>query len=472
MDKKNELVKNTIILSVGRIASQFISFLLLPLYTYFLEPEVYGLIDLILTYIVLLSPLLIIQLDRAVFRDLIDARGDKEKITQVISSALAIIAPLVVLAGIIFIAISHLLSIPYANLIAISVLATILSMLASQFARGFGQNKLYAIANIMAAGVTLILTLVLVVVLKMGAAGVLWSLIFSNATTFIFLFWKLNLLDYLSVSGVKRKVQGQLLSFSWPLVPSAISWWFIRASDRTIIVLVLGAAANGIYAAASKYSLIFLAIYSIFDLAWTESASTHINSKDRDKYFSEVHNASFRVFGVIGLCLIAVTPVLFKVIIGQQYQEAYQYIPIVVISVLFQIYVAMYSVIYLAKRMTREILVTSICAAAISLCLNLIFIQTFGLYAAAASSAIAFFAMAIWRHYDVKKYVTIDYTGHIFLKLAGAYLLIGSLFYINDPILNILSIMLALVIAVLLTHRVILPLASRAKARTRALFLS
>ena len=80
-------------------------------------------------------------------------------------------------------------------------------------------------------------------------------------------------------------MQKELIAFSWPLVPSAASWWFIRTFDRTLITVIAGVAANGAYAVANKYSMIFTALYAIFDMSWTESASEHINSKDRDKFF-------------------------------------------------------------------------------------------------------------------------------------------------------------------------------------------
>ena len=46
MSRNKELAKNTMILTFGKICTQFVSFLLLPLYTAILEPEVYGIADL------------------------------------------------------------------------------------------------------------------------------------------------------------------------------------------------------------------------------------------------------------------------------------------------------------------------------------------------------------------------------------------------------------------------------------------
>ena len=47
MNRKRELVKNTIIISIGKFSTKLVSFLLLPLYTYILSPAEFGEYDLL-----------------------------------------------------------------------------------------------------------------------------------------------------------------------------------------------------------------------------------------------------------------------------------------------------------------------------------------------------------------------------------------------------------------------------------------
>ena len=62
-----ELAKNTAIISVGKICTQVVSFLLLPIYTGILSTEEYGAVDLIITYTSLLLPLSHCNLNRHFF---------------------------------------------------------------------------------------------------------------------------------------------------------------------------------------------------------------------------------------------------------------------------------------------------------------------------------------------------------------------------------------------------------------------
>ena len=47
MNRKKELLKNTMIITIGKVCTQLITFFLLPLYTNFLTTLEYGKIDLI-----------------------------------------------------------------------------------------------------------------------------------------------------------------------------------------------------------------------------------------------------------------------------------------------------------------------------------------------------------------------------------------------------------------------------------------
>ena len=67
-DRKKELVKNTLIIAFGKLSTQFLTFLLLPVYTSKISSAEYGNIDLIISYSTFLIPILTIQQEFAVFR--------------------------------------------------------------------------------------------------------------------------------------------------------------------------------------------------------------------------------------------------------------------------------------------------------------------------------------------------------------------------------------------------------------------
>lgn len=79
MTKENTLIKNTIIVTIGKICTQLVSFFLLPLYTALLSTEEYGVVDLLNTLVNLIVPVFIMQMDQGIFRFLIENRDKEEK---------------------------------------------------------------------------------------------------------------------------------------------------------------------------------------------------------------------------------------------------------------------------------------------------------------------------------------------------------------------------------------------------------
>lgn len=437
MSKKSSLAKNTIILAVGKFSSQLITFLMLPLYTAFLAPSDYGVVDLVVTYVALFAPTVTLQMEMAVFRFLIDARQSETEKKRVISNALqiAIAMTLILIAG--FVTVGQFINIPYMWLVLAIIVMAVFSGFCLQVARGLGKNTNFAIASVITGVTTVVSNVYLIVFLGMGAAGLLTSMLLASALNVIYLVLSLKLYRYISLNNSDKNLKKELLKYSVPLVPNGISWWVINAADRTIISIVLGLTSNGIYAIASKFPLVFSAVFGVFGMSWTESASMHIGSKDRDKFFSDTFDTALRFFGALGLGIIATLPFVFPLLVHESYKEAYIYIPLMILGALFNAVVGLYSAVYVAKKMTKQVANTSITAAIISISINLILIQFIGLFAAALANAIAFLSMAIYRHFDLRRYVAISYKKSLFAIFTILYSIVIASYYINNLYLSI-----------------------------------
>lgn len=443
MNKGKELVKNTTILLVGKIFTQFLSFFLLPLYTYMLPVADYGEVDLILTYIALLVPVVTIQQEMATFRHLVDARSDRMLKGEIIRTSFR--STLIRLAIFIvpYVIVMLFIRWRYAYLVLLCGVFTAISNLLLQIARGFGDNVKYTVGSMVAGVITILSNLLFICVLHFGAESILISMTIANICCSLFLFFSLGILQYIQMAKPNKKLRNKMLKYSWPLVPNGISWWLINASDRTIVSIFLGVAANGIYSVAVKIPSIVSSFMGIFILSWTESASVHINDKDRDEFFSSVANNTLRIFSSLGILVIAAMPFVFDIIIGQEYRSAYEYIPLAIVGVLMNCLVSVYSAIYVAKKMTKQVATTSLVSAIINLVVDLALIHFVGLYAAVISTAVAFFVMAVYRHFDLKKYVKIKYRLPDLVMAVLGLIGISAIYYSGNIILYVIGAMLA-----------------------------
>lgn len=449
MDKNKELAKNTIIIIIGKICTQFVSFFLLPLYTAYLETGDLGTVDLLNTYISLLVPIVTLQLENAAFRFLIDVRDDEEAKTRIITSVFKYIIIHIIVYSIIYLTIANYINVAYKYFLLSNVIVCILSSIMLQISRGLGDNKTYSEGSVIAGTLAVILNVFLIAILKFGAYGILISNLIANIICFLFILVKLKVYKYIRFKKDKsNKTIKEMYRYSMPMIPNSISWWIVNASDRTIISSLISVSANGIYSVANKFSGIFITIYNLFNLSWTESASMHINDNDRDEFFSNTINNMFKFFSSICIGIIACLPLIFSDLVKGDYIEAYSYIPILMVATLFNVVVGLYSVIYIAKKETKEVAKTSVMAAIINIVTNLLLVKKIGLYAAAFSTAIAYFAMMIFRYFDVKKYLNINIKMSTIISTVVMLIITIVSYYIKNIMLSCLVLFVTIIFVI------------------------
>lgn len=437
MNEKKALAKNTFIIFLSKIFTQFISFLLLPFYTCYLSNSSYGTIDLINTYISLLVPVLTIQLEAALFRFLIEKRGNVDEEKKIISTVFNIIVRLTIAFIIIGIVLTRFIKINFISLIMINIIVVIFSNLLLQTARGIGNTKKYASASCFIGVTTIILNVILIAIFKLDVKAILISNIISNILGFIYLFISLDMKEYIDFKLVDNNLAKELFKYSSPLVLNGVSWWIFNVSDRTIISLIIGTASNGIYAVSNKFSTLLISLYGVFDLAWAESTSKTINNANREEYYSDVINMVSKLFSSVCLFLIIIMPFIFPVFVNQGYSEAYMYIPILLISAIFSVLSSLHGSIYIALKKTNKIMKTTVIAAGTNIILNLIFIKQFGLYAASISTLISYFAMFILRSRDLNRYLRIRYNSRDILAIVDLFIPVLMAYYLQNILIQI-----------------------------------
>ena len=449
MNREKNLAKNTIIITIGKICTQLITFFLLPLYTGILSTEEYGTVDLLNTLVSLLLPIVTFQVEQAVFRELIEVRGKKDKESRIISSAVITVIFQCIVYLIIFALISPFINNHYKFFLATNVVANIFLSLLLQIARGFGDNKKYAFASFISALSTIVFNVLFLVVIKLGANGMLLGTMLGQIVATIYLFISLKLYKYLKVKDYKKEVIKSLWKYSLPLIPNAISWWVFNASDRVIASAFLGVDQNGILAASLKFSTVFITFYNIFNMSWTESISIAIKDDDVCDYFNRMFNIVLRLFTAMAVGMIACMPFVFPIMINEKFSAGYGLVPVSIVGSLFNVIVGLISVIYVAEKNTKAIASTSIVSAVINIIVHLVLIKFIGLYAAVISTFVAFFVMSIYRMIDInKKYFKVNSDIKFVIQSAIALIFVFVSYYINNIYLNVFVVLFAVLFAI------------------------
>ena len=450
MSKKTALMKNTIIIFCGKVCTQLISFFLLPLYTGYLATKDYGIVDLITTYVTLLVPIITLELEMSIFRYLVDSRGKDKETKKLMSNNFYVLLIALSIFTLAYIIVTHFFKFDFRWLILIDIIICTLSGNFLQISRGMGRTLDYSISCIITGAFTIVSNIFLIAVLRLGAMGMIISMALANGLGALYLFVRLKLYKLINFKLVDKKLIKEMYRYSIPLVPNGVSWWIVNVSDRTIISWVLGTGANGLYAVSNKFPTILSSLLGIFNLSWSESAALHINSPDRDEFFSDISNTVTKLFTSLGVGMIACMPFVFPLLINSKYNEAFNQIPILVLGAVFNVVICLYSAVYIAKKMTKQVATVSIIGAIINILINVVFIKHIGLYAASISTAISYFVMMIYRHIDLKKYINIKYEKGLVIKTILIFTFSIILYYQKNLILDIINLLVVVIYAVIM----------------------
>lgn len=410
VDRNKELAVNTVILGIGQLIPKFLAILLLPLLTSYLTTDEYGNYDLILSIASLLIPIVTMQIQQAVFRYLLASKSVEDKTFYVTSSLVYIGASSIVCYPVVYL-ILRLLKIDSfsALLICILFLSEALYSLLGQIVRGLGYNARYSVSVVVYSAVNLVATAVMLMGFHLGLQGVIISLTIGYLGADTYMVIASGMISYFELDKFSSVSLKELLIFSMPIIPSSIALWVVNLSDRLIIIHFMGAAANGIYAVANKIPSLYSTAYGIFNLAWTETAAKVSDDGDPAEYYTKLFSGLFKFLIGVMLALIAVTPIIFRVLVKGDYGTAFFQVPILYFGIFFNSIVNFYSGIYIALKRTKQVGYSSVAGAIINAAINVLLIGEIGLYAASISTAVSFLVIAIYRAVDLNKVIEIKY---------------------------------------------------------------
>ena len=391
--KSINLIKGTGIYAIGTFGSKILSFLIVPLYTYYIATEDMGVYDLLISTVSLLSPIVTMQISDAAYRWIIRNDGDN---ALYIRSTLQVLLCNRGLAILLIFAVDRFFSIPYCGYFALILLSARILGTVQKLLRALKRQKLFALSGIVHSLLFLSLNVYLVCYLKRGVSSLLFSLIVAHAVTILMI---VALVPELRVNLFKKpdlKTIKEFYRFSIPLVPNYLNWWVINSSDRYIVLFFLGVSSNGILAITHKFPSLLHTILNLFTTSW-QDVSISDRETDTGKYYTAVFKKFSRLTLSFLWMLIPLTKAVVYFVMSPAYKEACNYIAFYYLGAVFQSFAAFYGVGYLRNKQTGKAFTTSVYAAIINAAANLLLVRFIGLQASALSTFAAFFVMWLIR---------------------------------------------------------------------------
>lgn len=395
-DKIKNLSKNMLLFTISSFGTKILSFLLVPLYTYVLLAEEYGMVDLITTTVQLLIPMLTLNIQDAVLRYTLDKEYESD---EVINIGLKIVfLSSLILGSVLLLAVRFdLIKIKsnYLLFLYVSYIVGALNNNLTMYLKAKNEIKTIAVWGVINTFVTCMLNLVLLLVLKVGINGYMIANISGVFIANIGMY--INGKVYSDIKFRKYNNRGltkKLLQYSTPLVANSISWWINNASDRYILTFFCGVTLNGIYAVSYKIPSILSTIQSFFYNAWSISAITEFDEEDSDGFIGNTYSR-YSMF-LIWLCsiILCLNIMLAKILYSKEYFQAWKYVPYLLVGTVFNGLGLFEGCIFTAVKKTKEVSKTTILGAIINILFNFILIPVFGASGASVATMLGY--IAIW----------------------------------------------------------------------------
>ena len=447
-NRTTQFLRNIGIYAIGSVGSRVITFLLVPIYSFFIAPEDFGYYDLCLSTVLFVLPLISMDLREGAFRFLLDTDNEDER-RRIVTMSMATLLLNSLICVALGVLAQLLLDIKYLwYTIAFAISFSIYDV-AAQMLRALGYSKLFAATGILCSFCIFLVSVPLVAFAKMGVEGIFIGNILARIAALAVMEWRVKLFScYLRVRADLKEIWQKVMRFSLPLVVVNLIINGITLNNRYMISQYLGFGDNGQYAVAVKFAAILDALVLIFNQSWQETAIKQYADADRDEFYSKILNTYIWVLvaAVIGISYGA--RLMYGYIVGAEYQESVWLVYPLVMSTMFLSLAIFYDMGYQCSKQTGRQLPCLLIALALSVLSNYLFIRWWGLPGAICSNCATFLFMLVYKMIDTRKYMKLRISHQSLLVFALLFISMAAYYVLRDNLFALVYLLFAMIVMV------------------------
>lgn len=406
MNRAKYLVKNVGLLAISNFSSKILVFLLVPLYTNALSTTEYGTYDLIISTVGLLYPVLTLNIVDAVMRFTMDRAYSKKK---VISLGIKYIYISVIMIVLISYGL-HLMKI-WDGLLVFFVLyyiSYVFNQFFIQLAKGLDRIQDMAVAGVISTLTTLVFNVLFLLVFKCGLNGFFVANILSQTISLLYFWVRIRVWQYIGFERQDYTLKKEMLLYCIPLIVTTLGWWINNTLDKYAVIFICGVASNGLLSVSYKIPSILNTVQSIFMQAWQILAIKEYGEKDTSEFYGDIFSFVNLLMCVACATLILLTKTLAMLLYAKDFYVAWEYVPFLLISSVFNCASGLLGPVLSAKKDTKIMMLSAVIGIGVNIVLNIGLIYLIGIQGATIATAISSLAIYIVRRYGVGKDIVIE----------------------------------------------------------------
>ncbi|MBQ1737174.1 MAG: oligosaccharide flippase family protein [Muribaculaceae bacterium] len=431
--------------AIGNIGSKLITFLMVPLYTYFVhDTGDFGYYDVCLTVCLLLLPFFTLQLRDGAFRFLLDCDDETQR-RRIVSFVARTMASSLLITLLVAIVLALFTDIQHLGYAVGLLIAMSLQEVYSQVFRGLGNNRAFVMVGILSALGIGVFSVIFVAYLHWGIRGIFLANIIARLLALVLVEAKVRLITRHTSWNIRiGKVGRDIIRYTLPLLPGSLCWWLTGSSDRLFVTHFLGLDVNGVYAVAIRFTGIINTLAIIFYQAWQETAILQYHSPDRDRFFSRMFNSYIFLLGIILVGYVFLLKVNYGWLVAPQYHQSLNYIyPLGLSAVLFALS-AFFDMGYQCAKDTSRTLPAIVLSAVINVILNFMLIKPLGVYGVILTQVITYTVLFTYRWHDMRRYFVLKSSRRSLVPVIVMLLSAIPFYYCDGIVINIAYMALAI----------------------------
>lgn len=389
------LLKHSSIYGIGNILSKLVAFILLPLYTRYLTPQDYGVLELLDVTTGMIGIVVSIGIAEALSRFYYTYEKDKDRNT-VVSTAYIITVTIGIISALIFIGISEYLaelildSKKYTIYFELSFLALVIGLiidLGQVYLRILQRSVMFISISMIHLVIGVSLNVYFIVFLQQGVLGILYANVLSKlivgTPVAIWIVKKVGL-------RFKSSLAKEMLVYSAPLIPSHLAHSFVGYSDRYFIKHFASIQDAGIYGIANKIgTAIHMLFTSPFIMTFIPRRFEIANREDARDIFASVYQYYLIGITVIAMFVSVYAKEIVDIMTTKDYLLAAEIIPIICFTMVLLGLKYHFEFGILYSKKTKYYLYVNGITAVLHLALNMLLISRYGIYGAALAALLS-----------------------------------------------------------------------------------
>lgn len=336
--------KHSAIYAIGTILRRLTALVMLPIYTRYLTPADYGVVELLTMAIEIAGILVGLRISQAMFRYYISAESLQEKYTVVSTVLITVVLSSMCGAMLMVLAAEPVTRFIFGNtdyiyefqLFAFTLVTNAISAVGLSYLRARQMPVLFVSIGVVTLVLQVTLNILFVVMLEMHVTGVVYSALASGLLISIgltaYMLWHVGL-------KYSRELAWRLVNYVAPLMLASIGAFYVAYADKYFIRLFGTLSDVGLYALAARVSSILATVFEAFNMSWGADRFEVVKKDDAARTFEQVFR--FMSAGILlagaGLALFASD--FFRVMTNPAFYPAGYIVPLLVLAAIARVFV-------------------------------------------------------------------------------------------------------------------------------------